>query len=250
MRTRLAGLLLALVTVGMTLAAADDPFISKWVGTWTLNVAKSTFSPGPAPKSALLKFEASGDGLKQSNNNVDAQGNPISYTATYNFDGKEVPVTGDPARDTTSWTRTDASTLMGTNRKAGKITTTQTRAISADGKTFTLTTTGTNPQGQQVMNVELFEKHAISSDAGASGDSPVARGKSLYASYGCIDCHGMNGEGTEIVPDLTDTKLSPTDISAFIQKPSPDARGAGMPSVAASSHDLQPLVAYVLSLKK
>jgi mono/diheme cytochrome c family protein len=254
MHRRWAGLLLILVllvAVGIRLAAADDPLVAKMVGTWTLNLAKSTFNPGPAPKGATLKFEASGDGVKQSNNNLDAQGNPISYTATYNFDGTEVPVTGDPSRDTTAWTRTDASTLTGTNRKAGKITTTQKRAFSADGKTFTLTTTGTNAQGQTVNNVEVFEKQTLSSDAaGASGNSAVAQGKALFASYTCGDCHGMNGEGTESAPDLTGTKLSPDEISAFIQKPDPDARGAGMPSVPATSPDLAPLVAYVVSLKR
>ena len=91
---------------------------------------------------------------------------------------------------------------------------------------------------------------ASSAPAAAADDSLEAKGKMLYASYGCSDCHGMNGEGTDAAPDLTATHLSPEEIAAFLEKPSPDARGAGMPTIAADSPDLKPLVAYVVSLKK
>lgn len=81
-------------------------------------------------------------------------------------------------------------------------------------------------------------------------DDLVAKGKMLYGSYMCGDCHGPNGEGTDAAPDLQTTHLSPDEITAFLEKPSPDARGAGMPTIAADSPDLKPLVAFVVSLKK
>jgi hypothetical protein len=37
---------------------------SELVGTWKLNVEKSKFNPGPAPKSSVLTYEAAGEGLK------------------------------------------------------------------------------------------------------------------------------------------------------------------------------------------
>jgi mono/diheme cytochrome c family protein len=84
----------------------------------------------------------------------------------------------------------------------------------------------------------------------AQDDSAVAKGKQLYGSYMCGDCHGMNGEGSDSAPALTMTHLSADEIAAFLEKPSPDARGAGMPSVARDSPDSAPLVAFVVSLKK
>ncbi len=81
-------------------------------------------------------------------------------------------------------------------------------------------------------------------------DDPVAKGKMLYGSYMCGDCHGPNGEGTDAAPNLQTTHLSPDEIAAFLEKPSPDARGAGMPTIPADSPDLKPLVAFVVSLKK
>ena len=43
-------------------AQAPDPL----VGTWKLDVAKSTYKPGPAPKSATVVIEAAGKGIKLS----------------------------------------------------------------------------------------------------------------------------------------------------------------------------------------
>lgn len=83
-----------------------------------------------------------------------------------------------------------------------------------------------------------------------SDDSLVARGKERYAYYKCYECHGKNGEGTYDAPDLTHSRLTAEQISAFLQKPSADADAKGMPAIPASSPDLQPLVAYVVSLSQ
>jgi hypothetical protein len=40
---------------------------SELVGTWKLNVEKSKFNPGPAPKSSVLTYEAVGEGVKVTN---------------------------------------------------------------------------------------------------------------------------------------------------------------------------------------
>jgi cytochrome c553 len=85
----------------------------------------------------------------------------------------------------------------------------------------------------------------------AGGDAAlVARGKVLFTNYRCFDCHGMNGEGTDDAPDLIGTKLDGDGISKFIQNPSADASVKGMPDIPASSPDLAPIVAYVLTLKR
>jgi mono/diheme cytochrome c family protein len=87
--------------------------------------------------------------------------------------------------------------------------------------------------------------------AGATGsDSLAAQGKALFKAYKCYDCHGVNGEGTDEAPDLIGTRLSKDEISSFLQKPDADASAKGMPNIPASSPDLQPLVAFVLSIKR
>jgi cytochrome c553 len=89
-----------------------------------------------------------------------------------------------------------------------------------------------------------------STTAEPAGDSLVARGKARFTAYGCVECHGANGEGTDDAPDLTITKKNAEQIAAFLEKPDSDARVKGMPNIPAESADLQPLVAYVLSLKR
>ena len=54
--------------------------------------------------------------------------------------------------------RIDAHTLESVSKKGGKVTTTQRNVVSADGKTRTVTTTGTDGQRQKVNNVAVFEK--------------------------------------------------------------------------------------------
>ena len=55
-------------------------------------------------------------------------------------------------------TRTNANTVQTISKKGGKVTTTQTSVVSADGKTRTVTTKGVNASGQQVNNVAVYEK--------------------------------------------------------------------------------------------
>ena len=128
------------------------------VGTWTLNVAKSKYSPGPAPKSANTKIEAAGAGVKVTVDQVFPDGTRHwEYTA--NNDGKDVRVVGNnPDGDMIARTRINATTVETVNKQGGKATITNTSVISSDGKTRTVTTKGTNARGQVVNNVAVYEK--------------------------------------------------------------------------------------------
>jgi hypothetical protein len=44
------------------------------------------------------------------------------------------------------------------SKKGGKVTPTQTSAVSDDGKVRTVTTKGVNASGQQVNNVAIYER--------------------------------------------------------------------------------------------
>jgi len=69
------------------------------------------------------------------------------------------PITGNsPYGDTVARSRIDARTVRSVNKKAGKVTATQTSVMAADGKTRTLTTTGVNAAGEKVHNVVVYEK--------------------------------------------------------------------------------------------
>ena len=129
------------------------------VGTWNLNVAKSTYNPGPVPKSATLRIEPAGAGVKVTVDQVLPDGTKRHWEYTANYDGKDTRVTGNnPDADMVARTRINATTIQTVNKKGGKVTTTNTSMISSDGKTRTITTKGTNGQGQTVNNVGVWEK--------------------------------------------------------------------------------------------
>jgi hypothetical protein len=137
---------------GTALGQAADPL----VGTWKLNVGKSK---GRAAKSGSTTVEKAGDGVKFTVDLVTPDGTTTHWSFTANYDGKDNPVTGNsPYGDTVALTRVNANTTRITNKHAGKVTSTQTIAVSDDGKTRTTTTKGTNVKGEQADSVSFYEK--------------------------------------------------------------------------------------------
>jgi hypothetical protein len=144
---------IAVLAVGQGAGAQSDPHI----GTWKLNLTKSKYNAGQPSKSSTVVVAAAGQGIKITTDTVLADGTSrkISYTA--NYDGKDVPVMGTPDYDMLSITRS-GNTINGIRKKAGKQVQTFTTVVSADGKTRTTTTTGTNASGQKVDNVQVYDK--------------------------------------------------------------------------------------------
>lgn len=135
-------------------AQTSDPF----VGTWKLNTAKSTYRPGPAPKSITVMFMPAGKGLELHATGVDGEGKPVDVH--YLADGyeKDVPAMGSPDYDTVWLKRVNPTTLETTRKKGGKTVQTLRSIVAKDGKSYTSTTTGTNAKGQQIHTVATYEK--------------------------------------------------------------------------------------------
>jgi hypothetical protein len=158
-RTLTLGVVVALgVVVGADIANLSAQASDPRIGTWKLNVAKSKYSPGPAPQALTVTVEPSGQGEKVTTEFVNADGTRTATEYTANFDGKDYPLTGSQIADTVSLKRSNARTTVRTDKKGGKVAQTLRRVVSKDGKTMTVTTKGTNAQGQAVNNVALFEK--------------------------------------------------------------------------------------------
>ena len=81
----LASVIVLAVAMGNSgLAQGPDPRI----GTWKLDVAKSKYSPGPAPKSGTVTFSAAGQGVKAAIDFVGPDGSKTQWGYTANVDGK------------------------------------------------------------------------------------------------------------------------------------------------------------------
>jgi hypothetical protein len=142
------------IVVSSSVALAGD----NWLGTWTLDSAKSTWSPGPAPKSLTLKFEATPGGIKFTGDGVGADGKPTHSMFLSKFDGKDVPYEGNLDADTASPKKIDDNSYDNTWKKGGKATIAAKVVVSPDGKTMTITQTGTNAKGEAVNNKILYNK--------------------------------------------------------------------------------------------
>ena len=145
-------MMIGFVAATMVLSAAD--MLS---GTWKLNIAKSKYSPGPAPKSGTVTYSMDGDWVVAKSEGVNAEGKAVSSTNRYKFDGKEYPYKTALVEGTISVKRIDDLHTEATI-KGGKASMISKATISKDGKTRTQNQTGTNAEGKPIKNVVVYEK--------------------------------------------------------------------------------------------
>jgi hypothetical protein len=147
---------LVATTIPQVGLAQSNPLI----GTWRLNLAKSKYMGAPPPRSTTLTFAGEGQNLTNTAETIDAQGQTIKVVFTHIYDGKPHPTTGVPGGlyDASAYTRIDASTIDFVRSKDGKAVQTGRAVLSSDGKTYTVTTEGTGPNGQAINTVAVFEK--------------------------------------------------------------------------------------------
>lgn len=151
-KTFLFGLVALFAAVTVCVAATDVN-----MGTWKLNEAKSKIGPG-APKNTTVVYAADGANVKVTVDGVDAAGKATHNEWTGKFDGKDYPVTGDTDSDTRSYTRLSTHILKLTDKKGGKVTLSGRITVSANGKTRTVTITGTNGEGKKVTSSAVYDK--------------------------------------------------------------------------------------------
>lgn len=147
------------LTMALCFIAAVTCFaaVNPNMGTWKLNEAQSKMPPG-VTKNTTVVYEAAGDNVKVTTDGTDKDGKPVHTEWTGKFDGKSYPLTGDPNADARSYKMAGERTLMLTNTKDGKVTTTGKIVISADGKTRTLTVSTTNSAGKKITGTAVYDK--------------------------------------------------------------------------------------------
>ena len=159
-RTQWARAVLAMTVLATVAPVSAFGQIESRIGTWELDLAKSTFSPGPAPRRQTLTYQAAGKQWTALVQGIDASGRPINPDVDnllIRFDGRDHP-TANADYETTTWQRLDPSKYLVIRKKAGKVVLTSANVLSPDGKTMTITTTGKNASGQPVNNVRVYVK--------------------------------------------------------------------------------------------
>jgi hypothetical protein len=145
------------LSLALSFVAGAVCFASPQMGTWKLNEAKSKLASG-MPKNNTVVYEAAGDNVKVTVDGTDKAGKPAHNEWTGKFDGKDYPVTGDPTSDARSYKTVDDHTLELTIKKDGKVAASGRIVVAADGKTRTITMSGTDPQGKRVKSASVYDK--------------------------------------------------------------------------------------------
>ena len=153
MKTQTIGLTVAFCFLAGGLCFAAD----LQMGTWKLNEAKSKATPGMG-KVTMVTYKNTMGNVKVAVDGVDAKGKHTHNEWSGKIDGKDYPVTGDPTSDARSYTKVNDRTMDFAVKKGGKTTINGHIVASADGKSRTVTTTGTNAKGKKFKNVAVFDK--------------------------------------------------------------------------------------------
>lgn len=152
----LATVVVLALSASHLLLAQTDPFL----GTWKLNVSKSKFVPGP-PRKSETRFVVSGPmGLNVSIQRVNGDGSTQEFQYTSNLDGKSYPIVGQGPRgaNTIVATLTAPRTIQSILKKDSEVVATGTSVVSQDGRVLTITTKGTDANGEAFHSVAVYDK--------------------------------------------------------------------------------------------
>ena len=145
----------AILLVASTLAAqSPDPLVA----TWTVNMARSKYDPGPAPKSLTMTVTPTGDGYTITQDEVAADGQKSHVVIALRPDGREYPSTTATVPTTVATTRIDSRTYERVTRVNGKVAMTSRTVVAPDGKTRTTVTKGVDAQGRPVSELIVYDR--------------------------------------------------------------------------------------------
>ena len=149
-------LVAALVFAGAMVAAEDDPF----VGTWNLDLAKSTYSSNdPKPKNLTVNAVREGENVVVTFNGTAQDGSPIKTQFTAPIKGG--PVTGlgqSPSWDTTVLQYISPTAHDFVYSKDGKEVARRHIKMAEDHKTFTARFTSPDPQGKIITQNDFWRR--------------------------------------------------------------------------------------------
>ena len=149
--------LFALLLLGFVVTAAPAFAADPIVGTWILNVSKSKFSSGAAPKAVTRTYTESAGVYTVDQLITSADGKEVPYKVQYR-EGQDEPISGANGIDSIHATKVSANTWDFVMKSAGKEVGHVHRTVSADGKTLTVHNTGKQPTGGTGDHTLVFDR--------------------------------------------------------------------------------------------
>lgn len=128
------------------------------LGSWKLNVAKSTFKPGPAPRSETRTYALTADGEQMSSHTVTASGRAQDITTTSKPDGNSYPLSGNPEIDAVRVRRVSSRQTNVDELRGGEVVGHFNRTVSEDGKTLRVTVTTRLRSGATEHELRVYDR--------------------------------------------------------------------------------------------
>jgi hypothetical protein len=153
--------ILGVTVVCLALAGSLLAQSTAFVGTWKMNLEKSKYPAGTAPKSLTRTVSANGGTVTYKFEGEGADGTAFSYGFASKYDGKDSEITGTGmpfGADHIAIKQVNSHMLSSTMKKGDKAAGTSTAMVSHDGKTLTLTSKGTDAAGKAVKTVVVYDK--------------------------------------------------------------------------------------------
>ena len=141
-----------------TSSADSNPLL----GTWILNVAKSSIDYAPLPRDEERTYRAApNDGMIFSVEGTDGAGGSYAYGTTAAVDGREYPMPGTGTRnggDAVSWRLVDPRTVHAVVKRLGDVVNRVELSVSNDGMVLTITESGTGLDGSPTRGVRVYDR--------------------------------------------------------------------------------------------
>jgi hypothetical protein len=153
MNTRIAVVATALSVMATAACFGANPH----TGTWKLNEAKSKLVPGMG-KNTTVVYAEQGDKIKVTVDGVDKDGKPTHSVWVGKWDGKAYPSKGNLSWNSAAYKVVNDRTNDITTMKDGKIVWTGRITVAADGKSRTVTLSGTDADGKKFKGKAVYDK--------------------------------------------------------------------------------------------
>jgi lipopolysaccharide export LptBFGC system permease protein LptF len=152
-KTQIAVVAVALSLAGAAVSFAENPQI----GTWKLNEAKSKMPAGMG-KNTTVSYTEQKDKIKVTVEGVDKDGQPTHGVWVGKFDGNPYPSKGNLSWNSAAYKRVNDRTNEITTMKDGKIVWSGRITVSTDGKSRTVTLSGTGADGKAFHGKAVYDK--------------------------------------------------------------------------------------------
>jgi len=158
--------LVLLVASAFLFSFAKQTYKTDFSGSWSLNEGKSELGDFGRFAAHKIKVEQKDDGVSISKTAISFNGDEVTSTETLTFDGKESESTvfGNSKKKSTAKWSDDGNTLtisysiaFERNGQTFDITGTETWTLSGEGKSLSLVTVSSSPQGDRTLKA-MYDK--------------------------------------------------------------------------------------------